>query len=225
VEATVQTPLKVEELADKQPLEWFALNTTWFESMMNSGSLGYLVPGDAMPINGLPKYWDVIARTNITRDNVLQPMVGLALGTATRPLEDYLDWRALGEAYADAYRLLFVRAMVDILDRDYKTSKEVAGLKQNTTEAVVLEPAFVHIVVALLLVISIATIALLFLSFTRQRLLYTDPSTLASIMPLVADNQPLLSDFAELDCCTMGDVEGVVGQKRYQLIDDGSGAR
>jgi hypothetical protein len=115
--------------------------------------------------------------------------------------------------------------MVDILDRDYKTSKEVAGLKQNTTEAVVLEPAFVHIVVALLLVISIATIALLFLSFTRQRLLYTDPSTLASIMPFVADNQPLLSDFAELDCCTMGDVEGVVGQKRYQLIDDGSGAR
>jgi hypothetical protein len=90
VEATVQTPLKVEELADKQPLEWFALNTTWFESMMNSGSLGYLVPGDAMPINGLPKYWDVIARTNITRDNVLQPMVGLALGTATRPLEDTL---------------------------------------------------------------------------------------------------------------------------------------
>ena len=199
--------------------------------MLSSGSLGYFVRGDALPINGLPKYWDVVSRTKLTLNPVLQPMVGLSIGVGPTSLEKYLDWEVLSKAYADAYRLLFVRAMVDVLDhgetigRGYKSSKSVTGRKQITIEALVLEPAFVHVVVGFLAVISIATVALLILSITRERCLRTDPSTLAGIMALVAHNQPLLSDFADLDCCTMADVQTIVGQKRYKLVNDGLGTR
>jgi hypothetical protein len=78
-------------------------------------------------------------------------------------------------------------------------------------------------VVGFLAVVSVATIALLVLSLTRRRNLRTDPSTIASIMAIVADNHPLLSDFADLDCCTMEDVQKILGDKRYKLVNDDSG--
>jgi hypothetical protein len=66
---------------------------------------------------------------------------------------------------------------------------------------------------------------LLVISLSRQRNLRTDPSTIASVMAMVANNQPLLSDFADLDCCTMDDVQKILGEKRYKLINDEGGTR
>jgi hypothetical protein len=231
-----RAPLKVQALAEKQPLEWDVFNTTNFESIMNGGSIpGVSVRSDVVPTFSLPKYGDLVARTNLTMTNM--PMVGLAIGAGSRPLEDYLDWKVLSEAYADAYRLLFVRAMVDVLGGDsnsstialgqqnFKTSKEVLGEQSITSEAVSLVPVFVHIVVGFLGVVSLATVALLFLSLVRKRNLRTDPSTIASIMAMVADDELLLSDFADLDCCTMEDVQNIIGQKRYKLCNDESGTR
>lgn len=216
--------MKLEALADKQPLEWDVFNRTYFESMLNSGSLGYVVPGDVLPIGGLPKYRDVVSRTNITSSGMM-PMVGFALATTTRPLNDYLDWQILSKAYADAYRLIFARAMVDVLDRNFTSSKEISGTKTVSSQALVLEPIFVHIVVGLLAVVSVATAVLLYLSLSRKRYLHTDPSTLASIMPMVADDQSLLADFADLDCCTLEDVQNAIGQRRYKLEENGAGSR
>lgn len=220
-------PLRVRGLADRQPLDWSEFNTTYFESILNSGRLEINARNDALPGATIPKYWDIVARTNLTRGVDLMSMVGLAVGAGTRPLEEYLDWQALKEAYADAYRLLFVRAMVDILGKgeDFSSSKQVIGQKQVVSEAVLLEPVFVHIVVGFLGVVSIATIALLGLTFIRQRNLRTDPSTIASIMSMVADNHALLSDFSDLDSCSMGDVQKIIGNKRYELTNDESGTK
>jgi hypothetical protein len=236
VDIRTKTPLKVKALADKQPLEWNVFNTTNFESIMNGGSIpDVTVRSDVVPTFSLPKYGDLVARTNLTVTSM--PMVGLAMGVGTRPLEDYLDWQVLSQAYADAYRLLFVRAMVDVLGSDsnsstealgrqhFESSKEVLGEKNVTSEAVSLVPVFVHIVVGFLGVVSLATVALLFLSLTRKRNLRTDPSTIASIMAIVADDELLLSDFADLDCCDMDDVQKIIGQKRYKLYNNESGTR
>ncbi|EAT81729.2 hypothetical protein SNOG_11230 [Parastagonospora nodorum SN15] len=166
----------------RQPLDWSEFNATYFESVLNSGRLEVNARSDAMPGVTIPKYWDVVARTNLTLSSDLMSMVGLAVGTGTRPLEEYLDWQALSKAYADAYRLLFVRAMVDVLGKgdNFSSSKEVAGQRQVVSEAVLLEPVFVHIVVGFLAVVSISTIALLILTFIRQRNLRTDPSFVSS---------------------------------------------
>ncbi|KAH5582283.1 hypothetical protein HBI24_115040 [Parastagonospora nodorum] len=229
VSATIDTmtsmPLKVVNLAERQPLDWSEFNATYFESVLNSGRLEVNARSDAMPGVTIPKYWDVVARTNLTLSSDLMSMVGLAVGTGTRPLEEYLDWQALSKAYADAYRLLFVRAMVDVLGKgdNFSSSKEVAGQRQVVSEAVLLEPVFVHIVVGFLAVVSISTIALLILTFIRQRNLRTDPSTIASIMSMVADNRALLSDFADLDCCSIEDVQKIIGNKRYKLTNNECG--
>jgi hypothetical protein len=232
VDRQTREPLRVEPLGDKQTLSWDILNTTNFEALLNSGYLGVKIRGDSLPTLNIPNYLEIIASTDLSIVAGTQPMVGLALATSKRPLSDYLDWRVLSEAYATAYRLLFARAMVDILGTEtrtskeaFRTSKEAVGQQQVISEAVVLEPVFVHIVVGFLVVVSIATIALLVLSLTRKRNLRTDPSTIASIMAIVADDQMLLSDFADLDCCTEEDIQKVLSQKRYKLIIDDHGTR
>jgi hypothetical protein len=238
VDRKTREPLEVLPRGEKEPLPWDIFNTTNFEAMLNSGYLGIMVRGDLLPISHFPRYYETIADTNLSLSaytpgaGPTQPMVGLALATPSRPLEHYLDWRNLSDAYLDAYRLSFSRAMVDVLGIDAErpnqgvgpqTTSEAAGLQQVTSEAVVLEPVFVHIVVGFLSVVSLATIALLVLSLLRKRNLRTDPSTIASVMSIVSDNQMLLSDFADLDCCTEEDVERLLGQKRYKLVNDDAG--
>ena len=153
-------------------------------------------------------------------------MVGLAVAVGNRSLEDYLDWKVLSKSYADAYRLIFARAMVEVFNAStmaaFSTSDGILGQQRVMTEAVVLEPVFVYIVEGFLGVVSLCTIALLYLTLTRKRNLCSNPSTIASVMSLVADCQPLLADFQSLDCCTIDEITEKIGERRYKLVDDGS---
>jgi hypothetical protein len=112
---------------------------------------------------------------------------------------------------------------VDVLGNN--TSRKTQGEQRVKTEAIVLEPVFVYIVGGFLGVVSIATIALLALTLTMKRNLKFNPSTIASVMAIVADNAPLLLDLQDLDCCTTEDMEKVLGSKRYKLVSDGGGTR
>lgn len=231
VDALTQTPKKVEPLGGKEILPWNIFNTSMFETSLNAGTLTFEVRSDTLPTYGLPTYLQSLAKTNISLITgvsggaVVQPMVGMALSLDTLPLDQYLNWQTLSKAYANAYRLIFARAMVDVLGNDFSESKSTTGKTQFSTEAVVLEPVFVYIVEGFLGAISLLAIALLVLSFMRKRKLRTNPSSIASVMSIVADNQPLLSDFSDLDCCTVEDIQKVVGQKRYKLVDSDSGNR
>lgn len=210
-------------------------NATWFETFLTSNSMGFEPQRDVVatskmvPGSSFPFYWDTIAETNLSLNtgfgSVLPATTGLALGYGNRSLEEYLDWQNLGKAYNDAYQLLFARAMVDVLDVQPEATRLVQGQQKVKTEAVVLEAIFVHIVAGLLGVVSVATIVLLALSCIRQRKLHVNPSTIASIMTLVADSEPLLSDLASMDCCKMEDIQRILGPKRYMLSHDDSGAR
>ncbi|KAH4160234.1 hypothetical protein HBI80_083250 [Parastagonospora nodorum] len=227
IDRQTRMPLRWDPLDDRKPLAWDVFNTTNFEALLNSGTLGVELRGDALPTSSIPTYLETVASTNLSMTDgggaSVQPMVGLALATPDRPMEDYLDWRNLRDAYINAYQLLFARAMVDILNTDQPTTKEATGYEEVISEAVVLEPVFVHIVVGLLGVVSLAAVALLILSLMHRRNLRTDPSTIASVMSLVADNSLLLSDFADLDCCTKEDMNQVLAQKRYKLVSDEAG--
>jgi hypothetical protein len=216
-------PLKVDPLSDKQPLPRDVFNTTMFERLLSTQLLEHESRGDVLPSRNIPTYQEAIASTNLTLTPAIQPMVGLALATGNRSQDGYLNYESLIEAYTDAYQLLFARAMVDILGND--TSREAKGEQRLETEAVILEPVFVYIVEGFLAVITIATLALLALTLSTKRNLKSDPSTIASVMAIVADNQPLLSDLEDLDCCTMEDMERVLGPKRYRLVSDESGTR
>jgi hypothetical protein len=221
--------LKTEPLALKESLPWNVFNATDFEALLNSGSLGIKVRADVLPTANIPRYLETVATTNLSlitgNGGTLPSMVGLALATGSRPMEDYLDWKNMSEAYSAAYQLLFARAMVDVLDYNVPLSIPVEGRQDITSQAVVLEPLFVHLVVGFLSMVSIATIALLLLSLIYKRNLRTDPSTIASIMAMVADNRNLLLDFADLDCCTVEDTEKSLAQRRFKLVNGDGGTK
>ncbi|KAI4627803.1 hypothetical protein J4E80_001937 [Alternaria sp. BMP 0032] len=228
VDAVSLEPSLIRPTGAKKPLESSLFNTTRLEQLMSSNSLGDEVRGDLIPSKSVPDYIDSIARTGLSLGSgpmgagVVQPMVGLALAVSNLPLEDYLDWKVLAKSYADGYRLMFARAMRDVLDQDFRTSNNVTGHIIDTTEAVLMEPVFVYVVEGFLGAISLATIALLYLSLTRSKNLRSNPSTIAAIMAMVADNEPLLADIEGLDCCTTKGIEEYLGHKRYKLVDDGT---
>jgi hypothetical protein len=224
-----RSPLDVRPLDDRRVLAPDVFNSSTFEQLLNELSLGYEVRGDNLPGKSAPRYLEPVAKTNLSLTSgsggLTQAMVGLSVGVSDLPLEDYLDWKILSKAYADAYRLSFARAMVDVLGTGFESSQISTGQSHVTSEAVVLEPVFVYIVEGFLGLVSIATLALLYLTCTRMRKLRTDPNTIASIMAIVSDSQSLLTEFSELDCCTLDDVQNAVGHKRYKLVYDGSSNR
>ena len=228
VDAVTLEPSMVEITGEKEPLASHLFNTSRLEQLMSAKSLGDEVRGDLLPSKSVPDYFDSIGRTNLSLSSgpngagMVQPMVGLALAVSNLPLEDYLDWKVLAKSYADGYRLIFARAMRDVLDQGFQSSEDVTGWVTDTTEAVVLEPVFVYIVEGFLGAVSIATIALLYLSVTRTKNIRSNPSTIAAIMAIVADNEPLLADVGGLDCCTMEGIKEHLGHKRYKLVDDGA---
>jgi hypothetical protein len=232
VDMVSREPLEVRVLKDKEAISDDVFNATWLESQINQGTRGKELRADALPSDATPNYQEKLAETNISlRTGSLgagrvQPMVGLAIAMGNRPLEDFLDYEVLSKSYSDAYKLMFARAMRDILGSvAFDSHEAVRGQTREYTEAVVLEPVFVYIVEGLLGVISLITIALLYLMVTRTKNLHSDPSTMAAVLALVADNEPLLSDFQDFDCCSTDQMNQSLRHKRYKLSSDGFKAR
>ncbi|RAQ98986.1 hypothetical protein DDE82_008717 [Stemphylium lycopersici] len=228
VDAITLEASKVDLVGDKEPLQDGIFNTTFLETLMSSNSLSQEVRGNLLPVKSMPQYFAPVAQTNLSLSSgpsgagILSAMAGLAFAVSDLPLEEYLDWEVLSKSYADAYRLMFARAMREVLDQDFGIVETITGERIDTTEAVLLEPVFVYIVEGLLGVVSLATMALLYLSVTRTKNLRSNPSTIAAIMSIVADNEALLADIEGLDCCKVEDIENHLGHKRYKLVDDGN---
>ncbi|KAF1994853.1 hypothetical protein P154DRAFT_548815 [Amniculicola lignicola CBS 123094] len=230
VKATVdvihRTPVKVEPLGAKKQISSEMYNTTLFEAQLNSGASNSEVRG-ALPTRSYPNYLDRLTNTNMSLLNseYLQRMAALAVLVDKRPLEDFLEFEGLKESYQSAYRLLFVRSMVEVLDQNFSSPAQIMGEREVRSQAVILVPLFTFIVEGLLGLVSLATIALLYFTMRIKRNLRSDPSTIASVMSLVAENQTLLSDFENLDCDSRESLEGVLSQRKFKLVDDDFGTR
>ncbi|KAF2179852.1 hypothetical protein K469DRAFT_730476 [Zopfia rhizophila CBS 207.26] len=222
VDISSRSPRDIVPLGPKRQLDPEMFNTTVFESQLNSG-MGKRGVRGALPIKNMPSYVERLESTNMSMMSgsaAIHPMATQAVAAGNRPLADYLDPKILGESYETAYRLLFVRAMADVLDGNFSSTKQTFGQRELTSQAVILVPVFTISVQVLLGLVSISALALLYLSVTRDRKLRSDPSTIASVMSLVADNQPLLENFENLDCCTMEGIEETLQHKRFELVSD-----
>lgn len=224
-------PVAVVPLGEKKQIAPGIFNSSTFEILATAASFGTEVRGDVLPAKTTPIYLEALSETNLgltsgaEGGSLVMPMVGLSVAVSNRPLEDLLDWKVLGKAYADAYRLMFARVMVEVLNVPKNASEpppsfKVPGQTEILMDAVVLEPVFVYIVEGFLGVVSLSTLALLYLSITRKKNLRSNPGTIAGIMSLVADCEPLLSEYQGLDCCTLNEMKKFVGEKRYRLIND-----
>ncbi|KAL1593815.1 hypothetical protein SLS60_010547, partial [Paraconiothyrium brasiliense] len=220
VERANKHPVRVVPLGPKQPLTETKniFNTTLMEMLLNGGIPPNPPRENELPSRKVPNFIEHVMEKGLTWPSDRQPMVGFSTMIDDTPLEDFLDWKVLAQTYAKAYRLVFARAMVEVLDPSFTSLKEVAGSRSIATGSVVLEPLFTYIVIGFLCVIVVATIVLLFLSTTRTLNLRSDPSTIGTVMGLVTDSKTLLRDFEDLDCCTLEQIQQSVQQKRYQLV-------
>ncbi|KAJ4346856.1 uncharacterized protein N0V89_010788 [Didymosphaeria variabile] len=229
VDRAKKQPVRVVPLGPKQPLKETnnIFNTTLMEMLLNGG-----IPPDPpreneLPGRKVPNFIEQVMEKGLTWPSDRQPMVGFSTMVDDTPLEDFLDWKVLAQTYAKAYRLVFARAMAEVLisNSSFTSTQEVAGSRSIATGSVVLEPLFTYIVIGLLGVIAVVTMVLLLLSTTRTLNLRSDPTTIGTlkdfivqVMGLVADSKALLRDFEDLDCCTLEQIQQSVQQKRYQLV-------
>ncbi|KAL5372989.1 hypothetical protein DPSP01_013091 [Paraphaeosphaeria sporulosa] len=223
VESATKRPTKVETIGPKRQVDNSIFNSTWMEQLLNGGWTGAYLHGDGLPDNTIPNYMEKITDMNVSWESSPQPMLNLAIivGQQTE-LESYLDWRVLASSYEKAYRLLFLRAMVDVLEgREYSSHKTTLGELVSNTSAVVLEPVFAYIVVGFLGILTVLAAILYYQSISTQTVLCQDPGTIASLMGLVANNYSLLADFEGLDCCTNEEIEEIVAERTYKLVERG----
>ncbi|OAL49498.1 hypothetical protein IQ07DRAFT_568465 [Pyrenochaeta sp. DS3sAY3a] len=232
VDAATKAPREVVYLGEKRSLSEGLFNSSIFEETLYTGFRRSQHRGDSFVGRGMPGYLEYFAKLDRfghyqgEGSSELPPMFAMAVATSQHPFEDFLDAQVLKDAFAFTYRILFVRAMVDILDTNFSTSThEVSGKRSEQTEAVVLNPVFTYLVESLLAIISISAIVLLYISSIKSRShtlagLRDDPGSLATVMSMAADNTSLLADFEELDCCAKDYLKQQVANEVYRLESD-----
>jgi hypothetical protein len=258
VEATIDTagnaPLNIRFLGPKRPLSEGIFNASSFESAISprfdTRSSGYRA--NNLPGTDLPQYRKANTDPDLSPARVSlaaqQPyMTAMAFEISGRGIADFLDHQVLEDAYTSAYRLLFVRAMVDILDTDFSMrTHEINGRLAIRTEALIFEPIFTYLVECLLGLISISMLALLYMAITKpeckklidevgtlpmlvthtayQSLAY-DLGSIAATLSMVADDSQLISTFEDLDCSSTSHLKRKLRKRTYVLNSDTFGPR
>jgi hypothetical protein len=219
IDARTRRPIQVKTRGPKRPLPNEVWNSKLFEYSMNDGAMNRQPRGD-LPTPGYPNQQERLSTTQISLAPFgvqIQNMVGIAVGASNRPLEELLEPEGLRASYEAAYRVLFGRSMTEILDRNFSKTREIPGQTTFSTGAITLVPVFVYVVEGLLGFMSICAMALLFFASRRDWGLSSDPSTISSVMSLVADNPSLLHDLSRLDFSTMEKLESSWRQKIFKL--------
>ncbi|KAF2743243.1 hypothetical protein M011DRAFT_461863 [Sporormia fimetaria CBS 119925] len=215
VQAESRAPLTVTPMGPKQAVAEDKLNHRWFLFGMQAG----VVPGRGdLPLDQFPSQMQRLA--NLPLDSWAGDYFPqFAVGASGPPMEKYLDPEGLRASYETAYRILFSRLMVEVLDQDFNETVEKSGEVAFVTRAVTVVPVFAYIVEGLLGFISLCAIVLMWISRKRQRYwkLSSDPSTIASIMSLVAEDEPLLREFSGLDRSNMKDTERFWKNMKFHL--------
>lgn len=220
VDLVTRRPIRTTILGPQRQLTEDIFNMTSFEEQLLWGGSLFQSRGDFLPAKSTPDYTAQLADTEISFSSNSNDMVGLVNTLNKRLLHEYLDWEILSNSYANTYRLLFARAMADVVSSDMTQSKQAEGTTVIRLEAVILEPVFTYIAEGLLAAVSISALILLYLSLTRSVILTNDPNTIASIMSLVAEDQALLANYKDLDCCAERDLKEAVGKRSYKLVEE-----
>ncbi|KAH7411656.1 hypothetical protein DE146DRAFT_248746 [Phaeosphaeria sp. MPI-PUGE-AT-0046c] len=232
VDAKTKSPLGYVPLSATRPLAPGLFNSTLFEQTLASGQRRVKQRENNMPVDVLPRYLERLSEMDLTPvmpylyNMDLPPMLAMALSTTKQSLDELLDPMALARAYESAYRLLFARAMTDILKTDFAAdTTTTTGQLEVQSQAVIVEPIFTYLVVVFLIVVSVSAISLLLIGArsNKDKTLLCDPGSIASVMSMVATNTELLTGFDELDCCADGYMQQKLHNKRYKLGDNDMG--
>lgn len=234
VQATIALPNSTvaswSAAGDAIPLPADLFNSTLFENAMNTGVAstdstgpppdGYTLRTD-FPTQQWPDQASYLEKTAFDTAN-LAPMVPFAIGATQFEMDDYLNGTNLANAYQSAYRVLFARQLADVLSSSLDNSTTNRAVFAYTTQAIALEPAFTYAVESLLAVATISAIGLLFYNRQRPSHLAADPSTISSLMSLVAGDKAMLDSFLAFDRATSADLVAQFKNEDFELVKTGS---
>jgi hypothetical protein len=152
-----------------------------------------------------------------TGNSTLPFVATLALGLPFRPADEYLNPETLHAAYQSAYRLLFARTMAKWLAVDaWSSAQTVEGVRSTEIEALQVIPGFAYFVEGLLLFNFTVAVVILFRLRSRDRRFLFNPSSIASVMSLSADNDELLQTLVELDSRPEAEFKKSLEQHRFR---------
>jgi hypothetical protein len=223
ISAKTRAPINITYKGEKQILPVEKWNSTFFEYQMNTGSANGENRG-ALPQALWPDQLETLSTYPVSMSAGSTIMTGMAaymIGAARRPLEELLDPEVLKDAYQSAYRIIFARSMIEILDQNFRSTESVSGNMDYNKGAVALVPVFTYIVQGFLGFVSICSMVLLVISMRRKWTLSSDPATIASVQSLVADNAALLEDFGKLERLHPVDFEQSLKTKKFRLESNG----
>ncbi|KAK4541087.1 hypothetical protein LTR36_008312 [Oleoguttula mirabilis] len=210
---------------NKRPLPSNMFDSRRLEWQMNSATQQQDVRGD-IPASTWPDQTERLSKLPVSLQYnaaTVPMMAGMAIGAYQRPLADYLDPETLRQSYEAAYRVLFARAMVDVLLPDFGEASSVSGERSYTTQAVYMVPGFTYAVEGLLAAVGLLATALLVLSIRTQVNLDSDPGSILALMALVAGDASLLHHFAQHGQSDESEMREALEGSRYSLQRMASG--
>jgi len=211
--------LEKVELGPRSVIPPELFNTSTFEEQISNARQLNKVRG-ALPTTDWPDQRPQLANLPITIAGSLPEMsniFGLAVGAKPRNLEEYMDAETLTSAFQAAYRLLFARAMVDVLAADYEDFKTINGTRVYQTEAVRVVQRFAYSVEFLLGTVAIMAFTLLAVTWFDIVNLRTDPDSLSALMLLVKGQPGILEHFSQHDQSSWALLQAATSRSTFAL--------
>ncbi|KAF1346201.1 hypothetical protein BDV97DRAFT_359995 [Delphinella strobiligena] len=225
VNATVIPPLMsvthIVPIGTKQPISADIFNVTNFEMSMSAGSEVIRNRGDYPPTLNWPDATERLEYLDLARLwDYLPGMTGFAIAAYQRPAPDYMDADLLKDSYQAAYRLLLARRLADVLSADLGRTEDREIVRTYRTQAVILVPAFVYVVEALVGVTALVACILLGLSHSTANKLQSDPANLASMMALVTEDSVLCRQLGRYDHASSEAIDEAFEESTFALAGE-----
>ena len=206
-------------IGSKVPLVPGLFNSSIFEYQISNAVQQNRVRG-ALPSYQWPDQRPKLAKLPITIADSFQEMTnifGMAVGAYPKDFDEYMDAEVLTTAVQAAHRLLFARAMVDVLADGYQESTTVNGAKVYQTEAVRVVMRFAYAVEAVLGVIILMIVALAAVTWCDAVKLRRDPDSLSALMLLVKGQPAILEQFSQHDQSSWALLKAETSGSNYAL--------
>jgi hypothetical protein len=191
----------VVSLGPKSPIPSELFNTSTFEEQISNSRQEKWIRG-MLPSTDWPDQRPQLSNLPITVLGSYPEMsniFGLAIGASSRDIGDYMNAVTLASSFQAAHRLLFARAMVDVLAADYGDSEASEGTRVYQIEAVRIAYRFAYAVEAVLGTVALMAIALLGVTWFENINLSADPDSLSALMLLVKNQPGILLHFSQHD--------------------------
>jgi hypothetical protein len=211
--------LEVAETAPRTLLAPGIFNTSVFQEQISNARQILGVRG-ALPSSEWPDQRPQLSKLPVTISGSTREMsniFGLAVGAYPKDIEDYMDPQVLTTALGAAHRLLFARAMVDVLATSYEETETFNGKKIYVTEAVRILPKFAYAVEAVLGVVILMAATLIAVTWCDAINLHTDPDSLSALMLLVNGQTGLLDQFSPHDQSSWALLKAETSGSTYEL--------